>query len=155
MHSIPGQEDPLEKGLATHSRILAWRIPWTEEPGRLQSLGLQSQTWLKWLSTHINSWGEGQPFPPPQVIQFLLNEWKRSPVDPWTIAGVVALTLHAGKSPRVSCGYSSVYTAPLHHRIQPAADGAGLKCALLRKIWVLSGRSKPKPMLFKGQLYYW
>ena len=30
-----GQEDPLEKGLATHSSILAWRIPWTEEPGRL------------------------------------------------------------------------------------------------------------------------
>ena len=30
---IPGQEDPLEKGMATHSSILAWRIPWTEEPG--------------------------------------------------------------------------------------------------------------------------
>ena len=34
-----GWEDPLEKGMATHSRILAWRIPWTEEPGRLQSMG--------------------------------------------------------------------------------------------------------------------
>ena len=34
-----GQEDPLEKGMATHSSILAWRIPWTEEPGRLQSMG--------------------------------------------------------------------------------------------------------------------
>ena len=34
-------EDPLEKGIATHSSILAWRIPWTEEPGRLQSMGLQ------------------------------------------------------------------------------------------------------------------
>ena len=34
-----GQEDPLEKELATHSSILAWRIPWTEEPGRLQSMG--------------------------------------------------------------------------------------------------------------------
>ena len=34
-----GQEDPLEKGMATHSNILAWRIPWTEEPGRLQSVG--------------------------------------------------------------------------------------------------------------------
>ena len=32
------QEDPLEKGMATHSSILAWRIPWTEEPGRLQSM---------------------------------------------------------------------------------------------------------------------
>ena len=33
------QEDPLEKGMATHSRILAWEIPWTEEPGGLQSMG--------------------------------------------------------------------------------------------------------------------
>ena len=40
-------EDPLEKEMATHSSILAWRIPWTEEPGGLQSLGLQkSQTGL-------------------------------------------------------------------------------------------------------------
>ena len=36
-----GREDPLEKGVATPSSILAWRIPWTEEPDRLQSLGLQ------------------------------------------------------------------------------------------------------------------
>ena len=34
-----GWEDPLEEGMATHSNILAWRIPWTEEPGRLQSRG--------------------------------------------------------------------------------------------------------------------
>ena len=37
----PGGEDPLEKEMATHSSILAWRIPWTEEPGGLQSMGLQ------------------------------------------------------------------------------------------------------------------
>ena len=36
-----GWEDPLEKEMATHSSILAWRIPWTEKPGGLQSLGLQ------------------------------------------------------------------------------------------------------------------
>ena len=35
-----GREDPLEKGMATHSSILAWRIPWTEEPGGLQSMGV-------------------------------------------------------------------------------------------------------------------
>ena len=39
-----GQEAPLQKGMATHSNILAWRIPWIEEPGGLQSLGLQSDT---------------------------------------------------------------------------------------------------------------
>ena len=36
-----GQEDPLEEGMATHSRILVWRIPWTEEPHELQSMGSQ------------------------------------------------------------------------------------------------------------------
>ena len=36
-----GQEDPLEKEMATHSSVLAWKIPWMEEPGRLQSMGSQ------------------------------------------------------------------------------------------------------------------
>ena len=46
----PGREDPLEKGMATHSSILAWRIPWTEEPGGLQSLGSQGvrHDWSDW-----------------------------------------------------------------------------------------------------------
>ena len=39
-----GQEDPLGKAMATHSSVLAWRIPWTEEPGGLQSKGSESQT---------------------------------------------------------------------------------------------------------------
>ena len=39
MGSIPGQEDSLEKGMATHSNVLAWRILWAKEPGRLQSMG--------------------------------------------------------------------------------------------------------------------
>ena len=46
--SIPGREDPLEQGMATHSCILAWRSPWTEEPGGPQSMGhKESQTRLK------------------------------------------------------------------------------------------------------------
>ena len=44
-----GWEDPLEEGIATHSSILAWRTPWTEEPGRPQFIGSQSQIRL---STH-------------------------------------------------------------------------------------------------------
>ena len=40
---FPGWEDPLEKGMASHSSILAWEIPWTEEPG-----GLQSMVWCSW-----------------------------------------------------------------------------------------------------------
>ena len=46
-----GQEDPLEKKMSTHSRILTWKIPWTEEPGRLQSLGSQRVG---------HDWAEGQ-----------------------------------------------------------------------------------------------
>ena len=42
-----GRENPLEKAMATHSSTLAWRIPWREEPGRLQSMGWQSQTRLR------------------------------------------------------------------------------------------------------------
>ena len=44
--SIPGLEDPLEKAMAPHSSTLAWKIPWMEEPGGLQSMGLRSRTWL-------------------------------------------------------------------------------------------------------------
>ena len=49
-----GWEDPLKKGMATHSSILAWRIPWTEEPGKLQSRGLQTiaQDWATNTHTH-------------------------------------------------------------------------------------------------------
>ena len=39
--SVPRSEDPLEKEMATHSSFLAWKIPWTEEPGGLQSVGSQ------------------------------------------------------------------------------------------------------------------
>ena len=47
-----GREDPLEKGMAMHSSILAWRIPRTEEPGRLQSMGLQESDMTEQLSIH-------------------------------------------------------------------------------------------------------
>ena len=53
-----GWEDPLEKRMATHSNSLAWRIPWTEEPGGLQSMGSQkSQTWLA-TTQHNNNTSE-------------------------------------------------------------------------------------------------
>ena len=55
MGSIPGGKDPLEEGIATHSSILACRIPWTEESGGLQSIGSQSWTWLKQLSMNIQT----------------------------------------------------------------------------------------------------
>ena len=56
-----GQEDPLVEGMATHSSILAWRIPWTEETGGLQSLGLQrvEHDWSDWECMHAwDTYGE-------------------------------------------------------------------------------------------------
>ena len=59
-----GQEDPLEKEMATHSSIPAWRIPWTEEPGRLQSTGLQES----------HNW-ETKPPPPGKYMPVNLSPW--------------------------------------------------------------------------------
>ena len=55
--SILGQEDPLEEGMATHSSILVWRIPWTEEPGGLQSIVSQGvgHDWSNLAHTMIES----------------------------------------------------------------------------------------------------
>ena len=57
--SILGWEDPIEEGVATHSSILAWRIPWTEEPGRLYSLwghkGLKTTEQLTHTHTHTHT----------------------------------------------------------------------------------------------------
>ena len=50
-----GWEDPLEKEMATHSSIRAWRIPWTEEPGRPQSMGLQELDTTGQLNSNNNS----------------------------------------------------------------------------------------------------
>ena len=48
-----GQEDPLEKEIATHSSTLAWKIQWMEEPGKLQSMGLQRVTLILYLEMRI------------------------------------------------------------------------------------------------------
>ena len=60
-----GQEDPLEKEMATHSSILAWKIPWTEKPGGLQSMRLQ-RVGDDWVTEHIaqegrNTWWDLNP----------------------------------------------------------------------------------------------
>ena len=54
-----GQEDPLEKEMATHSSILAWRLPWTEEPGRLESTGSQELEMTEQLNHHIFTFLKG------------------------------------------------------------------------------------------------
>ena len=63
------QEDPLEEGMTTHSSILAWRIPWTEEPGRLQSMRSQELDMTERLSTHSTH----KPYRPKEVNRSLQN----------------------------------------------------------------------------------
>ena len=74
--SILGWADPLEKGKAAHSSILAWRIPWTEEPGRLQSMGSQrvGHDWVTFTSSRESSQPRDQPRSPTLQADSLLFE---------------------------------------------------------------------------------
>ena len=70
--SIPGQEDPLEEGMATHSSILAWRIPWTEEPGRLQSMRSQELDMTEaTVHTHCKQYWFSMPIGSPLLLLLL------------------------------------------------------------------------------------
>ena len=78
-----GLEDPLEEEMATHSRILAWEIPWTEDPGGLQFMGFPRQDY----------WS-GLPFPPPEDLPHPGTE-PMSPASPALQAGSLSLS-HVG-----------------------------------------------------------
>ena len=66
-----GQEDPLEKGMVTHSGILVWRIPWTEEPGGLQSMGAErvGHDWAMNTHTHTTTINVGDFSTPFSTIE--------------------------------------------------------------------------------------
>ena len=72
-----GREDPLENGMTTHSSIRAWRIPWTEEPSRLQSCGHKESDMTEWLTqssdTHLC-----------KLLQHQLAGWLHLALPPWT-----------------------------------------------------------------------
>ena len=79
-----GWEDPLKEGVATHSSILAWRIPWTEEPGRLQSMGSQrvghdlatKQQQAYSITLPPNVWKNGKP----DFKKKTKMKWKQQPI---------------------------------------------------------------------------
>ena len=63
-----GWEDPLEKGMTTHSNVLAWRIPWTQEPGRLWSMGSQRVSDMTEATEHACSVFPAGSQPPPSFL---------------------------------------------------------------------------------------
>ena len=83
-----GQEDPQEEGMTTHSSILAWRIPWTEEPGGLQSMGSQ-RVGHDWATKHSTLILNILPnsFPPSLLVSL-------PPTDPTPIGFCLCLFLH-------------------------------------------------------------
>ena len=80
-----GLEDPLENRMATQSGILAWKIPWIEEPGELQSMGLQSQKQLSTITVII--WGTFQITTIRALNHSLLISYSSPPIQ-WTSAGM-------------------------------------------------------------------
>ena len=84
-------EDPLEEGKATHSSILAWRIPWREESGGLQSIGLQR---MKWLSMHWSYFIHSKrSLVSSSHFSFKKQIWKLSPFLPVCCAHIILLIL--------------------------------------------------------------
>ena len=83
---VLGWEDPLEEGMATHSSILAWRIPWTEEPGGLHSSWSHKELDMtELLSTHMLSckYIQMRDFPGDSVVKILCFQCRRGRFNPW------------------------------------------------------------------------
>ena len=63
-----GQEDPLEEEMANHSSILAWKIPWIEQPGGLQSIGLKELVRMEHTHMHTHTHTDRHPHRQPQIV---------------------------------------------------------------------------------------
>ena len=98
-----GQGDPLEEEMATHSSLLAWRIPWAEEPGGLQSMGLQ-RIRLDWVTEHtllITNYGTYQNRARKVFVTHYLSNWWRnwgSNKWLWLSGDLLAKTAHSMES---------------------------------------------------------
>ena len=100
---IPGWEDSLEEGMATHSNVLAWRISWTEEPSRLQSMRSQRgrHDWSNLAHTHVPH------LPPwPQIKAVIVTQHKLVWNSPNTFHSNVALSIANSWYPLLSNPYS-------------------------------------------------
>ena len=130
-----GREDSLEKGMATHSSILAWRIPWTEEPGRLQSMGWQTirHAWVRLSLSHQG------PLP-----SHLLHPPSQFPFP------TSAPLLHLGAdSPATTSAFLWTECHSFPRPQMPVAVLKPLKLRAVKKIYKLSFKNyKPKNVYF-------
>ena len=145
-----GQEDPLERGMATHCSILAWKILWTEKPGGLQSTGSQSRTWLGhqppppvWRRTAEIRWGRSgrsrsaalspAPCASPHFLRIQMPRkscwpcWRRVRFCPWPLAAPESCPpARAAPSPTTSCRWRRLTQVVLPAFCLPAAWFLGL-----------------------------
>ena len=118
-----GQEDPLKKGMATHSSILAWRIPWAEEPGRLQSMELQRVGHV-WMTNTFHFTKDTWEFRE-RVIKWILSfpvsfrNWE-SPLSPLSPSGLFNPSVSPATWMSIfTCGSSSLHQ---HHKFNPPSQ---------------------------------
>ena len=132
-----GWEDPLEKDMATHSSILAWKIPWTEELAGLQSMGSQESDRTEWLNHHHHRHEDwcGLPFPPPgdHILSEPFTTTRLSWVVPhgngswlYGITQVPSLGPGCGSWRRVVCMLPRIST-PSDSRVKRQNDRGGKK----------------------------
>ena len=89
-----GWKDPLEKGMTTHSNILAWRIPWTQEPGRLQSMGHKEPDMTERISRTQNAQGWGLwPWGEAQSPDLLLSPGQCCPIQLFLVVCMCAKSI--------------------------------------------------------------
>ena len=144
-----GREDPLEKGMAIHSSVLDWRIPWTEEPGRLQFMGSQRVGHDWGTNTHT---GSGQLSPKWSFFSCLLGFWCHEPAwlpwDSWALQGMWEISSCFYHSALL--GVKSVQCPGLYAReLEGASPRMRVNTALLP--WIL-GQTLYPHTLFKRRL---
>ena len=118
-----GQEDPLEKRMGTHFSVLAWRIPWTEEPGGLQSIGSQSQTRTErltllgmedFLAARQSGQNPSKPLPSAMAVSSLSSHWEGRPAPPTVVRNEPGMEMPPrGLIPGCRAALSMRFCAPI------------------------------------------
>ena len=148
-----GQDDPLEKGMASHPSVLAWRIPWTEKPGGLQSVGLQ-RVGHAWGTNTFTFKGRNPEWNCVVVLASSTPFWPLlASLPPFlTLPGTHELL--AGRQP-LHCAHSRhLFTVGPLHRNPQVSNFQRCECALhQRQAWVTLQRALRLLLLTTLQLY--